>query len=551
MYKLDILCLSETFLCGDNSIDVNGYKYYGNNRSKTHKKAKRGSGGVGILVKDTLVNEYDIEILDKSREGILWLKLSSLSTNHSLCICACYLPPKYSKHAINADPFYQSLLEDVYVYQNDGLICICGDFNSRIGDMPDYIEGADGIPHRVVLDYEENEHGNLLVNFLINSNMCTLNGRNGSDDNFTCISHKGRSVIDYFIVPYEQLHFWETMKVTTMNDVINTNNMNPPLTIPDHSLLTCSLKAIEIMHDGNSNKNISTKKLYNLKNIPDTYMNNKNENVITHIQNLEQLLRSEDNLNDAYADLNKFIVSEMDKHLVSKTKVISSHQSKCKSKWKPYWNDKLQEHWENASEKEKIWLDFKGGGNKKRMLKKEYCSARKCFDKLLRKYKRNYQKEEQEHLLEMSNSNQSHFWKKVKNIGIAAQRKSYLPSKVKNKNGTILSNHEDVLLEWKCSFEHIYTNSGTNEYDDNHLAAITTLNDAHSDELGSNEDLNSPISKKEVKDAIVRAKLRKAAGIDGIKAEVLKNNTCIELFYKLFNLFSQQEKYHHAGINVF
>ena len=300
IYKYDILCISETFLQGDNSIEVNGYIYYGNNRNKIHKKAKRGSGGVGILVKESLLTEYNVEILDKSNEGILWLKLSSVIDKQSLCICSCYLPPKYSKHAINADVFYQRLIEDVYVHQNDGLICICGDFNSRLGDIPDYIEGADNIPHRAVHDYEENEYGNLLADFLINSNMCILNGRNNSKDNYTCISHKGKSVIDYLIVPHDQLHFWESMKVITMNEVINDNGIHPPVSIPDHSLLMCKLKAIEVMSDGKDTENNVTKKMYNLKNIPHTYMDKSDVDISNHIQNLAQALQSEDNLDIAY-----------------------------------------------------------------------------------------------------------------------------------------------------------------------------------------------------------------------------------------------------------
>lgn len=36
---------------------------------------------------------------------------------------------------------------------------ICGDFNSRIGDMPDYIEGVDDVTDRNVVDYNKNAYG--------------------------------------------------------------------------------------------------------------------------------------------------------------------------------------------------------------------------------------------------------------------------------------------------------------------------------------------------------------------------------------------------------
>ena len=39
-------------------------------------------------------------------------------------------------------------MKQVYQYQNCGKIIICSDFNSRIGEESDYIEGVDNIPIR-------------------------------------------------------------------------------------------------------------------------------------------------------------------------------------------------------------------------------------------------------------------------------------------------------------------------------------------------------------------------------------------------------------------
>ena len=32
-------------------LNIDGYKWFGNNRQELHKIAKRGSGGVGVLIK--------------------------------------------------------------------------------------------------------------------------------------------------------------------------------------------------------------------------------------------------------------------------------------------------------------------------------------------------------------------------------------------------------------------------------------------------------------------------------------------------------------------
>ena len=49
----------ETHLVKEQVIELPGYTWYGNNRAK-HKKAIRGSGGVGILCKDTLLHQFSI-----------------------------------------------------------------------------------------------------------------------------------------------------------------------------------------------------------------------------------------------------------------------------------------------------------------------------------------------------------------------------------------------------------------------------------------------------------------------------------------------------------
>ena len=60
------------------------------------------------------------------------------------------------------------------------------------------IQGVDDIlDHEVIDSVRENSQGNALVYFMISAS-----------NNFICISHKGRSVVDYCFVPYEQLGFY-------------------------------------------------------------------------------------------------------------------------------------------------------------------------------------------------------------------------------------------------------------------------------------------------------------------------------------------------------
>ncbi len=128
---LDILGLAETHLVGESVLDIDGYRWYGHNRTKLHVRARAGSGGVGFLVKNELHEGYDIGVLDNEYEGILWLKLRNKLDNSAICACVCYVPPEHSTRNVCMSDFLDNLLVQIHSYQNDGLLFVCGDVNSR------------------------------------------------------------------------------------------------------------------------------------------------------------------------------------------------------------------------------------------------------------------------------------------------------------------------------------------------------------------------------------------------------------------------------------
>ena len=177
---------------------VDGYKWYGNNRTNLHTNARRGSGGVGCFVKNDIFLTYDVQILDANTDGIMWISLTPKATGECICICICYLPPENSTRAVDAESFFATLMEQIYIYQNTGKIIICGDFNSRCGLEQDIIEGVDDVMPREILDENLNSHGNHFLDLLTDTNFCMLNGRVGTND-FTSVSYRGLAVVDYVI----------------------------------------------------------------------------------------------------------------------------------------------------------------------------------------------------------------------------------------------------------------------------------------------------------------------------------------------------------------
>ena len=59
----DIVCLVETHLSKEATIEIEGYKWFPHNRLEKNKNAPFTHGGVGILVKDYLLKNFNIMYL--------------------------------------------------------------------------------------------------------------------------------------------------------------------------------------------------------------------------------------------------------------------------------------------------------------------------------------------------------------------------------------------------------------------------------------------------------------------------------------------------------
>ena len=210
--NFDIFYVLETFLKNKETLKIDVYTFYGQNRGTLHKRAKCGSGGVGIFVRNHSLNTFTVAILDDTVEDILWIKLEHRENvpSENSVLCVAYDSVR------NNDPeaFYCSLLEQVYAFQNEGKLFVCGELNSRVGDDSDYIEGVDDVRPRSILDLTSNANGDLLIDFLVDCGLCMINGRIGTNN--THVSHRDKSVVDYVFVPYEQLLNTEDFEVCLM-----------------------------------------------------------------------------------------------------------------------------------------------------------------------------------------------------------------------------------------------------------------------------------------------------------------------------------------------
>ena len=238
----------ESHLQGEQTIKVKNYEWIGNNRTIRHVAAPKTFGGVGILVKQSLYNTYHIRTIDKTFDGILAILFQDKQSDFSFIIVSCYLPPEGSAYA-NPTQFFAHILSLLYIYQDVDMLFVCGDINGRIGKLSD-VTDIDNIKSRNTIDDVVRHHGEALIEFLIDGKLCILNGRfDPNHDNFTCISHKGKSVVDYMITPHDCLNKCSDFAVQTCSEIIENLGLQSIISTrckpPDHSILYCTF---ETMH---------------------------------------------------------------------------------------------------------------------------------------------------------------------------------------------------------------------------------------------------------------------------------------------------------------
>ena len=268
--KPDVLLLQETHLNGDNIINIDGYisdVLFFNNRTERHVNANKDYGGVAILFHNTVHNLYDISLVDKSYDGVIIVNLVHKVTAYNILMICGYLPPESSTWGRNAVGFYSHILSYMYQYTHCDAVYMCGDLYSKLGKMADYIPDIEDIGPRKALDGATNKHGAALRDFLLDAKCCVVNGRvTPEHDNFTCV-HRGKSCVDYFIVPNDVIRTCKSLHVFTPHQLVDmyfdvsAAGADIP-SIPDHSLLLLEVATGNLMCDdsvGQAHSNHATR----------------------------------------------------------------------------------------------------------------------------------------------------------------------------------------------------------------------------------------------------------------------------------------------------
>ena len=278
-----------------------------------------------------------MKTLDDTIEGILWLKFTHKQKQYSFLACVCYLVPANSSYQVNANDFFDNLLCQISQYQDIGSFYICGDFNARCGDATDFIEGVDQLPQRTVLDCTNNAYSDVFIDFLINVNCCIVNGRNSVKDDFTYVSTRGSSVVDYCLVPYENLKSISNFSVkrasTLATETGAIGQVDPVSKIPDHSFLQWTF-SLDFSFTTPANAPYTTfKTKYDVRNIPNDFLadDSSKDALRQTIFQLESSIQDQLCIDNAYNEFCNVIKINMEDKLEKKTIKIEHGSSNKKA----------------------------------------------------------------------------------------------------------------------------------------------------------------------------------------------------------------------------
>ena len=220
-------------------------------------------------------------------------------------------------------------------------------------------------------------------------------------------------------------------------------------------------------------------------------------------------------------------------------KDILCRERKMFRTFKPYWTQELTELWKEMVKSRKAFEKFKGDKRSQNILRTCYKDKRSLFDKRLRQAERKYKRGQMIEIESVCTDSPNTFWNHLKKLG--PKKKSSIPMEVYGKNNEILCDIDSILTTWEEGFKEVYNDGYQNIVNSEWSKEVKT-------KLGHNEStmldpsyissalLNQDITYEEVKNVAMRAKLRKAVGIDMIPNEVLKNDAVINMLVHLFQL---------------
>ena len=431
-------------------------------------------------------------------EDVLWVKLSNVASGVDMVLAVCYIPPISSGREVCLEERWQCLSEQVSKYASLSTVLLCGDFNARCG----CVEEVEGLGDRQSEDQVINEQGRALLDFTRSLGLCVANGRAGSGD-FTCISSKGCSVVDYCLLFKDDLGVVSNFKVVTMTEFVDAFHADCIVErIPDHSALVWDLVLDgDVGCSGGEPEDTPGECFGNEFRyvVPDDYLCDKKRDIESIVDNLRSYEGDQAHMDSLYDQLTGLMFSGL--HKVK----CSLRTSRQKHRW---FTKDLMNMRKTFHQSERAWLRTKDKEERK-CKRMHYVANRRTYAKAVRSSKRNFIRSQQLQLEKLL-CNPKRWWRKVKKMGIVNRKVSdgYL-GKVLDNSGVTQSGEEAVKV-WSAHFREVLQGSKEPPAGE---SGLSVCREAPQGEHGSdNPELEGEITQEEVMWAFSKVKKRKSPG---------------------------------------
>ena len=539
----DIVFLSETHLKGDATLTLNGYVWFGINRCKINKRAKKGSGGAGFLVAERLLKYFECSILDHFYDTGMILACTEKATQFTIHVIGSYLPPDQSNHVQDITDWFEFLCSNLDTGNAD-LTLITGDLNARIGHLHD-----DDGERTLSDDSQINNRGRELIEFCKANKLSVLNGKCPENSGFTSQSSRGNAVVDYCITPVEhaenvKLRIIDVECLASKHGLLHL--LSDRCKIPDHNILDMKLNlSVVVEMKTETSESLDQGPRYDYNKMSNDFMNNAAWSEAS--DEGCAFIKSCDDINEALDHFEHIVKEEMESRIPKRTMGKKKKGFKRK-KCKPFWNDVLKEKWKKILSKKRAIRKLKKKGRNVSLELKELKLMRRDLDVSLRREAHRERDLLKIKLMESAGKNSSETWSLLK--GLDPKPPTRIPMVVREND--VLQSGTDIVMErWRTCYSELF--QGKVNVLEREDLAWSRIHDALLDTSDSNMMLNDPISESEVERAQRSIKNGKAAGLDTLKNEVLRQKgltpllTC--LFNRCFELGKIPDQWRKAVIN--
>ena len=520
--QYDLILISETWASDQSDFILEGFEYHNYPRHYSHQNCKRNSGGLGVFVRQTI--RGGIDMWCHTDDIIAWfiMRKSFFGLKHDVYIGNVYIVPENSTY-LKHDAF-DILYRYIEKIPDNAEVLLCGDFNARTGEVPDFVThfgGSNGdldnllppeenqtssaldylrdngILNRTSMDRKSvNKHDTQLIEFCKTTGMLILNGRISHDRGIGCFTRDdttGRSVVDYAIASPVILKSVSYFKVSCKFP----ESDHRPVSIS----LTCShSSAHKTGQDFDNEWELCNKYFWSrevLNDLADVLADNESEKF------LDSLLEC---INDI-CDMNT-VAGKLDDYISQACQRVFQYgpHTRRVTKYVPPWFDNECRLKRSLAVRAGERISSLEDKDKQMTLCRAY---RACKQRKHRKYNRKCIKD----IENAYNTNRSNMWRVINDMS-----RNY--SNVNEPSDSEFYDHfVDICLPQNAEyFDNDYENMATEflkQYDNDNKFYTTNISTVE-------EILNDNFTVEEIEYAIDCLKTNKTPGLDSIPAEFIK-----------------------------